>query len=328
MSWLLWRPAGWSLLRIAEAIESWRPGEALRLCGLVARAAGADHSLAGRRLRAAAATREARLLGQLGRPDLAITANDAIIYTHGASTDEELRTHVAWALVNKGYDLDSLGRVDEAIATYQRLSEYVPFAGGFAAPVAQGLMNWALALDQLGRHLEETQIYKRIRNELAAAEDPATQHLFAWALLNHAAVLFDEGRFDEAIGMCDAVLSRWGTAPVWSTSARMQEAVARAFRQKAQAEAAQERFDQAIRDADAAIDHFIGAGDAGISEEIASAMLVKAGALEKVGRGEAALETYNEIVRRYGRSRHAKVRAVVLSSRRLREGLEADSHRC
>jgi tetratricopeptide (TPR) repeat protein len=251
-----------------------------------------------------------------------LAANEATIRAYEDSTDEAVRAHIAWAMVNKGFDLESLGRSGEAIATYKSLCEYVPFSGQFASAVAQGLMNWALTLDELGLHGEESEIYARIRIALQDVEDESVAHLLAWALLNNAVVLFDERRYDGAIELSQAVVDRWGGKEVWSLPKLMHEALARAFRQKAQAEAALGQFDAAVEDADEAVRRFFGADDPGTAEEVAWALLVKGGSREAMGQTQPALETYNRIVERYGRLRSAKVRAVVASAKRMREGLE------
>jgi tetratricopeptide (TPR) repeat protein len=265
------------------------------------------------------------LWGRLGDQEHSLAINNAVIEAFGASHDKELRQHVAWAMVNKGWDLIESDRSLEAIDVYRSLSERLPREVPFLEPLAQGFMNWAAALDKLGRHAEEKEVYDKIQNLLAGTQDDSTSRHLAWAFLNKGITLASEREFEAAIAMYDVVLKRWWT-PTFSsdTPMRMHEAMAAALRHRAAALTDSGHPEEAIADADRAVDRYLGAGETGIQEEIAWAMFTKGVALEALGRKPDALVTYDELVKRYRRSTAKQVRIVVGSARRLREGLEVN----
>lgn len=55
-----------------------------------------------------------------------LALNESVIATYGSSSDSDLRQHVAWAMVNKGIDLDTLGKPDAAVKTYRELFDRIP----------------------------------------------------------------------------------------------------------------------------------------------------------------------------------------------------------
>jgi tetratricopeptide (TPR) repeat protein len=315
----------WPLFAAARVLEGRSPRRSLELCQLVASITVGGASLPAQRLHAAAQVSEGVLWAKLGDQQRSIAVNDGVIKTYGASSDTELRQHVGWAMVNKGWDLFETDRTSEAIEVYRALSQRLPTEPPFLPPLAQGLMNWAVALDSLGRHEDEKEVYDKIQHLLRDSADESTSHFLAWAFVNKGITLASERNYDAAIDLFDVVLERWWT-PTFSadTPMRMHEAMAAALRHRATALTDSGHPEAAVADADRAVDRYLGAGDTGIQEEIAWAMFAKGVALETLGRKPEALITYDALVKRYRRSTAKQVRFAVGSARRLREGLELD----
>lgn len=312
----------WPIFALARGLAHRSPRTAVGLCHAVASWTAGATSLGAKRLHAAATVSEAMLVS---KPDVehSLALNEQVISTYGSSSDRDLRQHVAWAMVNKGIDLNTLGKPDAAIETYRELLDRIPQSPPFLQPLAQGLMNWAITLGELGRHTEEKESYDRIQQLLSDVEDESTQRLLAWSFINKGIQLAAEEDYDRAIDLFDAVLQRWWT-PTLSPATPMgvHEALAAALRHRAGSLMALRQPEAAIVDADRAIDRYLGAGDPGMEEEIAWAMLIKAAALEALRRPDEALRTFESLIARYRRSSGAQVRVAVASARRLREGLE------
>jgi tetratricopeptide (TPR) repeat protein len=316
----------WPFFAAARAIDERYPRRALAICQFVASHTVGATSAGGQRLNAAAQVDEATIWGRLGDQGRSLAINDGVIRAYGRSLDNKLRQHVAWATVNKGWDLIESDRSLEAIEVYESLSERLPRDMPFLEPLAQGLMNWAAALDKLGRHSEEKEVYGRIQDLLAGTQDDSTSRHLAWAFLNKGITLDSERDFEAAIAMYDVVLRRWWTPSVSAdTPTRMHEAMAAALRHRSAALADSGHPEAAIADADRAVNRYLGAGDKGIEEEVAWALLTKGVALEALGRKSEARLTYDALVNRYRRSSGEQVRIAVGSARRLREGLENSS---
>ncbi|MEA2655111.1 MAG: hypothetical protein QOI23_476 [Chloroflexota bacterium] len=237
----------------------------------------------------------------------------------------ELRQHVGWAMVNKGWDLFETDRTAEAIEVYLALSQGLPSEPPFLLPLAQGLMNWAVALDSLGRHEDEKEVYDKIQRLLSDSADESTSPYLAWAFVNKGITLASERHYAAALDMYDVVLERWWTSTLSAgTPMRMHEAIAASLRHRAAALMDSGEPAAALAAVDRAADRYLGAGNSGIEEEIAWAMFTKGVALEALGRKPEALVTYDALVNRYRRSTTKQVRTAVGSARRLREGLELD----
>jgi tetratricopeptide (TPR) repeat protein len=313
----------WPFFAAARAIDERYPRRALAICQFVASHTVGATSAGGQRLNAAAQVDEATIWGRLGDQGRSLAINDGVIRAYGRSLDNELRQHVAWAMVNKGWDLIESDRSVEAIDVYRDLTERMPHITPFLEPLAQGFMNWAAALDKLGRHAEEKEVYEKIQHLLADAADESTSRHLAWAFLNKGITLASERDFEAAIAMYDLVLERWWTPALSAdTPTGMHEAMAAALRHRAAALTDSGHPDAAVADVNRAVERYLGAGDKGIEEEVAWALLTKGVALEALGRKSEARLTYDALVNRYRRSSGEQVRIALGSARRLREALE------
>ena len=316
----------WPFFAAGRALDERYPRRALALCKFVAAHTAEATSAGGQRLHAAAQVSEATIWGRLGDQARSIAINDGVISAYRWSLDKEVRQHVAWAMVNKGWDLIESDRSVEAIEVYRDLTERIPHSTPFLEPLAQGFMNWAAALDKLGRHAEEKEVYEKIQHLLANAADESTSRHLAWAFLNKGITLASERDFEAAIEMYGVVLERWWTPALSAdTPTGIHEALAAALRHRAAALTDSGHPDAAVADVNRAVDRYLGAGDKGIEEEVAWALLTKGVALEALGRKTAARLTYDALVTRYRRSSGEQVRIALASARRLREGLETSS---
>jgi tetratricopeptide (TPR) repeat protein len=260
------------------------------------------------------------LVAGLGDLLQSLAINDRVIATHSDSSDIELRVHVAWAAVNKGFDLIEGEQNSRAAELYSTLTPQLPPEGAFLEPLSQGLMNWAIALDKLGRHPEEMEVYDRIQDVLEGAVDDRTTRFLAWAFINKGITLASQQRYETAVAMYDVVLRRWWapTFPV-QTPIGIHEAMAAVLRHRAEALRAMGEPEAAVADIDRAVDRYLGAGDSGIEGEIAWAMLTKALVQESLGQRVEALRTCDSLIDRYRRSAGTRVRTALGSARRFRE---------
>jgi tetratricopeptide (TPR) repeat protein len=310
------------LYLLARVLQGRSPQITVRLCRFIVNQLSGQSSVAADRLRAAAAVAEGVALASLGDTAGSIAINDYVIMAFKQSPDAEVHTHVAWAMTNKGWDLFSLDRFDEAIRNYEDLSITVPFEPPFIHPVAQGLTNWALALDRTGRHLEEMDIYNRIANALGSAKTDPEVHLLAWALLNKAITLIELHEYDEAIELCDAVLGRWWDLSDWNTSTKVREFLAAAIRHRANAMAGRGDYQVAIADVDRLLQRYQWSDESGLSEEVAWAMLTKAGSLEFLNLPKEAKHAYDALVTRFSPSPDKRVEEAVTRAKRRRDEIE------
>lgn len=314
---------GWPVYVLARALQAAnRRRLTHKLCGWLIGRAPLRRSLRADRLRAAALVTDALALGELDDVGGSIAANETVIREYGSARDEVLRTHVAWAMVNEGWDLVSTGRLTEGISLFQRLIEVIPTSQPFVQPFAQGLMNLGLALGREGNQLEEMSVYDQIIASLGEMNDPGSDHFIAWALLNKAIVLREQGRYSDALRLCETVLDRWWNRSDSSMAPRLREALGAAQRNRADMLRSMGQFEAAISAAQRLRNRYLSSNDPGLAEEVAWAMLTEAASYESLGRKPDAERTYDLIVSRFRRSPVKEVKAAVAAAKRLREGLD------
>jgi len=314
---------GWPTYRFARSISRCYPSLAERLYGRIARATKGRQEPQIQRLHAAATVSLGIGLAEAS-PQVSMELNDEVIASYWDSSDEELRVHVAWAMVNKGEDLAQLGRDEEALEVYRTLDEAFPFQPPFLECLSQGLMNWALALDRLGRSAEEQRLYARIVEGLNGIDaSDSARRLLAWALINWGIQRAADGQYDLAVANYTAVIDSVERS-VGLRSAAISEAHAAALRRRSEAYAASGDLTAAIADAELDQSRYGQSRERGIQEEVACAMLVKALAFEQLGRVQEALGTYDSLLGKYRGSTADTIKMAVASALRLRESLERD----
>jgi tetratricopeptide (TPR) repeat protein len=90
---------------------------------------------------------------------------------------------VAEALVNRGWVLGELGRLEEAAKTYSKVVEWFGKTAEPAlhVPVAEALVNKGAALGQLGQHEAAIGAYDQVVTRFEEATEPALLALVAKA---------------------------------------------------------------------------------------------------------------------------------------------------
>jgi len=157
---------------------------------------------------------------------------------------------------------------------------------------ANELLTAGYSLSQLGGHGEEKlDLYDR-----ALAAGTADDETTAILLVNKGIALGELGREDEAIRVCDEVVSRFADAP----EAGIREQVVRALLSKDITLGQLGRGEEAIRVSDEVVSRFADAPEAGIREQVAKALLNKGVRLGELGRREEAIRVYDEVVSRFG----------------------------
>ncbi len=316
VSWYI----SWQLYRLAHRLAERFPRYSLTICRVIATWNAKSSSVLKQRLAARASVTEALLTGQLGDRDRSTVINQRVVTVYRRSSDPELRTHVAWAMTNRGLDLVDMGRPEEAIAVFEDLAAFVPAEYPYLGPLAQGLNNWAAALNDIGRHDEEMAMYERVAAVLRdRGDDPELAHLLAWSLVSKGIELASRHKYAAAVEVFDEVLHKWWTSRIRGPSDRLQEAIAASLRHRSAALVALNQHVAAMADANRAIDRYVGSGTVGIQQEVAWAMLGKAVALEEIGHRAESLETCQSLVKRYGRSVDKQVAEAVSRARRFSE---------
>jgi tetratricopeptide (TPR) repeat protein len=319
---LLWWFVSWQLYKLAVLVQGPAPHYSMNLCSAVASWNAGSNSVLKQRLHARALVTMAITQELLGHSARSVEINETVIAAYSQSKDSELRTHVAWAMVNKGFDLMESGKEEEAIDLFKDLAGWVPPQAPYLAPLAQGLNNWSAALGRLGRYDEKIAMDDRIAALLRdRAHDPELAHLLAWASVTKGTALAFRGDFADAITTYDAVLHRWWKSRIRGPSDRLQEALAAALRHRSEALIGLREYEAAVSDVDRVVDRYGSSRTIGIQEEVAWAMVRRAFALEQLGRRAQALATCDSAIRRYGRSAQPQVLEAVKGAAKLRQAL-------
>jgi len=228
-------------------------------------------------------------------------------------------------MTNKGYSLIQLERGAEAVDVLKGLDDYAPAQEPFLRPLAQGLHNLALALDELGRHNEVAPIYERIDRMLRQADNDVLWPHHAWALAGMAADLRDHGNCDAAIKICDAILDRWWLLNPSTVPDALHAILANTIRTRADCLVALGAYDEAIADVDLVTSRYLSSHSGDVADEVAWAMVTKGQALQTSGHTEHAKLTFETVVQHYGSSTQPTIRGAVHAARRLRSSLEQPS---
>lgn len=154
-------------------------------------------------------------LGELGRLDDAIAANDEIVNLYGNDTTPSMRTQVVKAQFNKGVSLGRLERIDEAISVYDSINQQYgkdkdPI---IRAQVATALFNKAFALGQQKHYAEAITVYDAVDRLYSVDPDMSLRVQVSEALVNKGYVLGQINKSAEAISVYDAIDRRYGTDP-------------------------------------------------------------------------------------------------------------------
>ena len=149
----------------------------------------------------------------LNRWDEAIAIYDVVLKRFSEATDPTIRGDVAYALVNKAYDLRRLDRHEEAMAVY---GDVLTRFGEMTEPaireqLARALVGKGTSLEALKRHDEAIAVYDEVVRRFADATEPLASECVAQALVNKANLLCQLARSEEAVAVCDELQKRLGT---------------------------------------------------------------------------------------------------------------------
>jgi len=257
-------------------------------------------------------------LGESGDKQRSLEVNDRVLQQHGASSDPETLVQVAWASNNKAVDLTALGRMSEALATYQALTERFPPEPRFVPVLAKAWMNWAVdLLDELGMHDEEKALYDRIQALLIENRDRSLDEYLAWAFVNKGIQLDEDHQYEQAIELFDVVIRRWWASMSVETSMSMHEALAAAWRHRCRALTFLKRYDEVIKGAQPVVERYHRTRDVGIDEQVAWTLLNQAFAERQLGLVADARRTDGLLLKRYAASPSEEARLVADNCRRL-----------
>jgi tetratricopeptide (TPR) repeat protein len=245
-------------------------------------------------------------LDRLGRHEEEIHLYGELASRYAGATDPEVQGRAARALYNTALTLRQLQRRDEdVVAAYERLDAQFGAVNDSVAImrlVSKGLLNRALAMDRLGRHEEEIQLYDTLAARYDDSTDPELRGRVAHALNNKAITLKDLNRLDDAMTVYDDLDARYGS-PV--EPAEVSEHVASALLGKGLMLDRLARYEEELRVYDTVISRYGQATDEATLREVVRAFDAKATTLWMLERHDEALAVLDELLARLGGSPEA-----------------------
>jgi tetratricopeptide (TPR) repeat protein len=198
--------------------------------------------------------------------------------------------------INRGVALGQLGRLDEAIATYDMVIASFKDASepGLREQVARALVVKCVALGQAGRSDEATATYDELIARFKDASEPGLREQVARAAVNQGVALGQTGRSDEAIATYDEVLVRFKDAG----EPGLREQVARALVNKGITLGQAARSDEAMAMYDKVIARYKDSSEPGLREQVAKALFNQGVALGRAGRSDGAMAMYDKVIAR------------------------------
>ena len=150
---------------------------------------------------------------QLGDPDSALSAYDAVVERFGGSKDSWLQGRVGRALKHKGHALRDGGDLVSALAAYKEVVER--FRGNedleLKQSVAEALHFKGDCLRELGNLDSALLTYEEIVERFADKSDVELQRWVASALTSKGYVQSELGDLDSAVSTYEEVIQRFGT---------------------------------------------------------------------------------------------------------------------
>jgi tetratricopeptide (TPR) repeat protein len=155
-------------------------------------------------------------LNTYGEYEQSVEKTNELLKRHGNSTEPEIQTQCAKAMVEKALTLDDkLGRPKEEVETYDELlGRY----GNSKEPEIQTLcaaamVKKALTLDEkLDKPEEEIATYDELLERYGDSKEPKIQTLCAKAMGNKGVTLFKRNNPEEALATYDELLERYGNS--------------------------------------------------------------------------------------------------------------------
>ncbi|HEX4733191.1 MAG TPA: tetratricopeptide repeat protein [Thermoleophilaceae bacterium] len=275
---------------------------------------------------------KATTLARLGRPEDALAVWEEMLATFADEDVPPLAMGLAFAYQGKGAALRLLDRPDEAIGVYDDL--IVRFSDS-DYPVLRGRADAALSekvfVLLLGGHYDEAIVVADAA--VGRLDESADPDALAIAVLNLGGALANEQRFDDAIGVYDALIERLGGTAMPLLRAR----VILATSNKAEALTALGRDAEADEVYAELLERFgdevpAAFGDAAAQTEheetakavVAGLLLKQVLALAELGHKPQARAAAENLMERFGAEDGPQFQHVVETARELRERLVDD----
>jgi tetratricopeptide (TPR) repeat protein len=239
----------------------------------------------------------------------ALSLVDAALVKHGG--DEEFEKHFPVGLLFwlKGRLLTRQARYDEALAIWDNAVPSLEAADSQKAAMvlASLLRDKAVGLEKLDRATEALAVYDDLVNRFADSSDPRITREVARSLVSKARRLGIMGRAEESLDACEDILRRFGSSRLGKRE------VTFALTLRAASLGLLRRFEEAEPAFDEALVAL--SGNRGTPNLLGPVLLGKATLLARADRHADAIGLYNEIVKRFARSRESQVRLIVANAR-------------
>ena len=174
----------------------------------------------------------------------------------------------------------------------------------FRMTVVRSMKLMARALKHLKRERDAIACYDDMIHRFEPVSDVGIEDEISHAMLQRAWLLGDLGRSDEEIAAYGALVARY-----WDNHLlRVEHTIISALTGKMQAHRDREEFEQAITAADEIIRHYeFDPGD-GIAERVARTIIRRANLLNKLGRHDDELASYDKVFHMFGHFEEPEVR--------------------
>jgi tetratricopeptide (TPR) repeat protein len=239
-----------------------------------------------------------------GKLDLA-----AEYFGQAASAAGVTETQRAEYLLNRGFLLGELHRLEEAIAVFDDLLARFGNATEppLREPVARALVNKGITLGELDRSAEAVAVYDDVVERFGNATELPLREEVGRALVNKGVRLGALDRGAEAVAVYNDVVERFGNA----TEPPLREHVARALVNKGFRLGELDRSAEEIAAYDDVLVRFGNATELPLREEVGRALVNKGVRLGALDRGAEAVAVYNDVVERFGNATELPLREEV-----------------
>lgn len=250
-----------------------------------------------------------RFLSDLERWHEANTILDDVIQRFGAIKEPALVEVVAWALVNKSYNLVQLKQAKEAIGVCNEIERRygaMPYPD-LREQVLIAMVNKSAALGEIDQEEQVVAVSTEIGHRFGSAADVGLQQWVAKASINKGLALSALHREKEALTVFDEVIDRYRP----DQQSNLQEIVATASVGKGAALDRLGRYQDAIDVYDDAIQRLGAARQPSAQECLARALANKATSLSHLHRYDEAKTLFDAVLERLGASTATPLRKQV-----------------
>jgi tetratricopeptide (TPR) repeat protein/predicted transcriptional regulator len=207
---------------------------------------------------------------------------------------------VANALVNKGIALRTMGKPDEAVATYDSVVERFGSSKNetLLVLVVVALFSKGVALRAMGKPDEAVTAYDSVVERFGSSKNEFLLMLVATALFIKGVTMRAMGKPDEEVAAYDSVVERFGS----SDNESFLEKVAGVLCLKGGTLRAMGKPDEAVTAYDSVVERFGASEDERLLEKVATALVNKGITLGAMGKPAEAVTAFDSVVERFGAS--------------------------